>query len=94
MLTGRRRIGKSVALLDTASAPCARVDVDPRQVIHIPCDDMRERDLRRSLTLARELTRSVDIDAAQRRVWLLDEGQHACRLVRRPQGRPGQHAVR
>jgi len=73
VLTGPRRIGKSVALLDTAAALCARADVDPRQVIHLPCDEMRDRDLRRSLTLGRELTRSVDADGKRRRVWLLDE---------------------
>ncbi|MBI4944344.1 MAG: ATP-binding protein [Actinobacteria bacterium] len=73
VLTGPRRIGKSVALLDTAAALCARMDVDPRQVIHLPCDGMRDRDLRRSLTLGRELTRSVDTEGARRRVWLLDE---------------------
>jgi hypothetical protein len=73
VLTGPRRIGKSVALLDTAAALCTRTDVDPRQVIHLPCDGMRDRDLRRSLTLGRELTRSVDIDGPRRRVWLLDE---------------------
>jgi predicted AAA+ superfamily ATPase len=73
VLTGPRRIGKSVALLDTAAALCARTDVDPRQVIHLPCDGLRDRDLRRSLTLGRELTRSVDADGLRRRVWLLDE---------------------
>jgi len=73
VLTGPRRIGKSVALLDAAATVCARADVDPRQVIHLPCDGMRDRDLRRSLTLGRELTRSVDIDGTRRRVWLLDE---------------------
>ncbi len=73
VLTGPRRIGKSVTLLDTAAALCARPDVDPRQVIHVPCDGMRDRDLRRSLTLGRELTRSVDRDGPRRRAWLLDE---------------------
>jgi hypothetical protein len=43
VLTGPRRIGKSVALLDTAAALCARTDIDPRQVIHLPCDGMRDR---------------------------------------------------
>jgi hypothetical protein len=33
ILTGPRRIGKSVALLDAAAALCARRDVDARQVI-------------------------------------------------------------
>jgi hypothetical protein len=36
VLTGPRRIGKSVALLDTAAALCTRPDTDPRQVIHLP----------------------------------------------------------
>ncbi len=37
------------------------------------CRDPGERDLRRSLTLGRELTRSVDAEGQRRRVWLLDE---------------------
>lgn len=73
VLVGPRRVGKSVVLLDAAAALCARSDIDPRQVIHIPCDGMRDRDLRRVLTLGRELTRSVDSQVALRRVWLLDE---------------------
>jgi predicted AAA+ superfamily ATPase len=73
VLIGPRRVGKSVVLLDAAAELCARPDVDPRQIIHIPCDGMRDRDLRRVLTLGRELTRSVDAQAVQRRVWLLDE---------------------
>jgi len=73
VLSGPRRIGKSVALLDAAAALCGRDDVDPRQVVHIPCDGMRDRDLRRVLTLGRELTRSVDAIRPRRRVWMLDE---------------------
>jgi uncharacterized protein len=73
VLTGPRRIGKSVALIDTAAALCARGDVDPRQIIHMPCDGMRDRDLRRALTLGRELTRSVDHEVPRLRIWLLDE---------------------
>lgn len=73
VVTGPRRIGKSVALLDCAARLCARTDVDPRQVLHVPCDGMRDRDLRRVLTLGRELTRSVDAGGHRRRVWLLDE---------------------
>lgn len=73
VLAGPRRIGKSVALLDAAASLCARRDVDPRQVLHVPCDGMRDRDLRRALTLGRELTRSVDAPASRVRVWLLDE---------------------
>jgi uncharacterized protein len=73
ILTGPRRVGKSVALLDVAAALCGRRDVDPRQVIHLPCDGFVARDLRRALTLGRELTRVVDQSAQVRRVWLLDE---------------------
>jgi uncharacterized protein len=73
VLTGPRRVGKSVTLLDTAAALCGRADIDPRQVIHFPCDAMRDRDLRRALTLGRELTRSVDAVQPRPRVWLLDE---------------------
>jgi len=73
VLTGPRRIGKSVALLDTAASLCRREDVDPRQVVHLPADGMRDRDLRRALTLGRDLTRSVDTGQARPRVWLLDE---------------------
>lgn len=73
VLSGPRRIGKSVALLDAAVVLCTRSDIDPRQIIHVPCDGMRDRDLRRVLTLGRELTRSVDLYERQRRVWLLDE---------------------
>jgi uncharacterized protein len=73
VLIGPRRIGKSVTLLDTAAALCGRDDIDPRQVVHLPCDGMRDRDLRRALTLGRELTRSVDRGTARPRVWLLDE---------------------
>lgn len=73
VLTGPRRIGKSVALLDAAASLCRREDVGSRQVIHLPGDGMRDRDLRRALTLARDLTRSVDTGQARPRVWLLDE---------------------
>lgn len=73
VLAGPRRIGKSVALLDAAASLCARRDIDPRQVLHVPCDGMRDRDLRRALTLGRELTRSLDAGASSPRVWLLDE---------------------
>lgn len=73
VLTGPRRIGKSVALLDTAAALCARSDLDPRQVVYLPCDGMTSQDVRRCLVLARELTRAVDFDEPQPRIWLLDE---------------------
>ena len=73
VLTGPRRAGKSVALIDAAAAFCRRDDVDARQVVHLACDGMRDRDLRRALTLGRELTRSVDRPDPLPRVWLLDE---------------------
>jgi uncharacterized protein len=73
LLTGPRRVGKSVALLDVAFSLCGRPDLDPRQVIHLPCDGFAARDLRRALTLGRELTRVVDQPETVPRVWLLDE---------------------
>src|SRR5674476_1207356 len=56
VLPAPRRIGKSVALLQTAARMCARSDVDPRQIIHVPCDAMTAQDLRRVLVLGRVLT--------------------------------------
>ena len=76
VLAGPRRVGKSVALLEVALALCGRSDVDARQVIHIPCDELKARDLRRVMTLAVELTRSVDTDSRVPRVWLFDEITH------------------
>lgn len=73
VLTGPRRVGKSVAVLELAEHLCSRPDVEPRQVIYLPCDGFAARDLRRALTLGRDLTRVVDLAAPQRRVWLLDE---------------------
>jgi uncharacterized protein len=73
VLTGPRRVGKSVALLDIAAALCGRSDIDPRQIIHLPCDEFATRDLRRALTLGRELTRVIDQASKTARVWLLDE---------------------
>ncbi len=73
VLTGPRRVGKSVALLDLAAELCGRRDIQPFQVIHIPCDGMAARDLRRTFTLGRELTRPADLDAPHARIWLLDE---------------------
>ena len=40
VLTGPRRVGKSVALLDLAAELCGRRDIQPFQVIHVPCDGM------------------------------------------------------
>ncbi|NEE03347.1 ATP-binding protein [Phytoactinopolyspora halotolerans] len=70
VLRGPRRVGKSVVLRDLAAAPCARGDIDPRQIIYIPADTFRVRDLRRAVMLAMQLTRPI---AASRRVWLFDE---------------------
>ena len=73
VLTGPRRIGKSVALLDTAAQLCARPDLDPRQVVYLPCDGMNAQDVHRCLVLGRELTRAIDRELPRPRVWLLDE---------------------
>lgn len=73
VLAGPRRVGKSVALLELAVALCQRPDVEPRQVIHVPCDQLTIRDLRRLLTLAQDLTRTIDIHGRVPRVWLFDE---------------------
>ena len=73
VLAGPRRVGKSVALLEAALALCGRADLDPRQVIHVPCDQLTARDLRRVLTLAPDLTRSVDQQGRVPRAWLFDE---------------------
>src|SRR5882724_7635597 len=72
VLTGPRRVGKSVVLLDLVATLCRRPDVDPRQVLHVPCDGMRDRDLRRVLTVGRDMTRVVDRNQPRPRVWLLD----------------------
>jgi uncharacterized protein len=74
VLTGPRRVGKSIALLDLAATLCQRRDIDPRQVLSVPCDGFASRDLRRILTLGRELTRVIEVtDATKPRVWLFDE---------------------
>lgn len=73
VLAGPRRVGKSVILMDSVDALCRRPDIDPRQIIHIPCDELAARDLRRVVTLGRELTRSVDPEQIQGRIWLFDE---------------------
>ncbi len=73
VLAGPRRVGKSVVLIDAVVTLCRRPDVDPRQIIHLPCDQLTARDLRRILTLGRELTRSVDQEGPIVRVWLFDE---------------------
>jgi predicted AAA+ superfamily ATPase len=73
ILRGPRRVGKSVALKDCVLALCARPDVDPRQVVYLPADGMRAKDLARAIALGRALTRSVDQPDTRLRVWLLDE---------------------
>ncbi|MDR1078223.1 MAG: AAA family ATPase, partial [Propionibacteriaceae bacterium] len=73
VLTGPRRAGKTVAILDVAAALCRGSQVDPRQVVYAPCDGLSARDLRRIITLGRALTRSVDAAGPRRRVWLFDE---------------------
>lgn len=73
VLTGPRRVGKSITLIDTAAALCQRDDVDPRQIIHVPADDLTAQDLGRAFVLGRELTSSVDRTGERRRVWLVDE---------------------
>lgn len=73
VLTGPRRVGKSVALLDLVLTLCQRDDVDPRQLIHLPCDGLTDRDLRRALVQGRALTAVLDREGPRPRVWLLDE---------------------
>lgn len=73
VLTGPRRAGKTVAMLDVAARLCATPGIDPRQVIFVPCDGMLPRDLRRTITLGRALTQSIDRPTPRRRVWLFDE---------------------
>lgn len=70
VMRGPRRVGKSVALKDLATALCERDDLSPWQLIYFPADEMRDRDLRRAITLGRELTRTA---GDRPRVWLVDE---------------------
>lgn len=73
LLVGPRRVGKSVLLFDCIGALCGRDDIDSRQIIHLPCDGFATRDLRRAITLGRDLTRSVDQESPKPRMWFLDE---------------------
>jgi hypothetical protein len=73
VLRGPRRVGKSVVLKDSVVTLCGRPDVDPRQIIYLPADGMRAKDLGRAIALGRALTRSVDQPTNRLRVWLLDE---------------------
>ncbi|MEJ7756449.1 MAG: hypothetical protein WKF83_09130 [Nocardioidaceae bacterium] len=45
----------------------------PARSSYLPCDGMNAQDVHRCLVLARELTRAIDFDKPQPRVWLLDE---------------------
>jgi predicted AAA+ superfamily ATPase len=73
VLTGPRRIGKSVAIIDAVAALCALPEVDARQIIHVPADGMTARDLRRVITLGRQITRSIDQPNPSTRIWFFDE---------------------
>lgn len=65
-------MGKSVALADLAAELCGRDDISALQIVFVPCDGMSARDLRRTFTIGRELTRSANTTGS-RRIWLLDE---------------------
>jgi predicted AAA+ superfamily ATPase len=73
LLSGPRRVGKSVALIDLAAALCRRPEVDSRTIVHLPCDGMKSRDLRRAITIGYALTQSVDNPDERSRIWLIDE---------------------
>lgn len=73
LLRGPRRVGKSVTVRELAASLCRRADLDPRQIVSFSCDEMAPRDIRRMVTLARELTRAIDTPTSRKRVWLLDE---------------------
>lgn len=73
LLVGPRRVGKSVVLMDCIATLCARSGIDPRQIVHLPCDGFATRDLRRAITLAREMTRSIDQVSPEPRIWFFDE---------------------
>lgn len=73
VLRGPRRVGKSVVIRELAATLCERPDIDTRQIVHFACDQMTARDLTRSITLARDLTRTVDNPTPKPRIWLLDE---------------------
>lgn len=73
LLRGPRRVGKSVLMKELAGQLCARSDVDPRQIVYMSCDSLAQRDLIRFVTLANDLTRTIDTPERRRRVWLIDE---------------------
>ena len=72
-MAGPRRIGKSVAIIDAIANICAAGTVDLRQIIHVPCDGMEVRDLRRTLTIGRAMTGVDDREKARPRIWFFDE---------------------
>ncbi len=73
LLRGPRRVGKSVLMRELSVTLCGRDDLDPRQVVQFACDRMSSRDLTRAITLALDLTRTIDTGGRRRRIWLLDE---------------------
>ncbi len=73
ILTGPRRVGKSVALIELVKQILSSGRIDPRQIIYLPCDGFTPRDIGRALTLGRDLTRIVDQTVQKSRSWLLDE---------------------
>jgi predicted AAA+ superfamily ATPase len=70
VLRGPRRVGKSVAAKRLLERLCRQSAVDPGQIIYFSADGFRSQDLRRAITLGRDLTRSAGSLA---RVWVIDE---------------------
>jgi hypothetical protein len=70
VLRGPRRVGKSVAVKRFIARLLADPAIDPAQVIYLPVADFAARDLRRALTLGRNLTRPPQ---GTPRYWLFDE---------------------
>jgi predicted AAA+ superfamily ATPase len=70
VLRGPRRVGKSVVLKDLIAHMCGRPDIDPWQLVYLPADTFSGHDLRRTLALATEMTRTV---GSAPRVWIIDE---------------------
>jgi uncharacterized protein len=68
VLTGPRRVGKSVEL-HRSIAGLIEAGVAPRSIIFCSCDGFREQDLRRLFVVGRNLTRNIEGP----RYWLLDE---------------------
>lgn len=72
ILTGPRRIGKSVALMDAAVGILAN-GIDPRRLIYVTCEQLSTSDFRRVLITGRSLTSSIDVGVRSPRIWLIDE---------------------